>query len=164
MKNLLLTVALLLPIFTFSQDNDIDYSLGRSGDYVLGVYLFINSDPVAKYDFVGKVKKFDIFKSTTKDVEAIIKKAKKKNPDFDGMIFKRNFDHVELIKFKSRSTSYAGFELGEKVQYVSFGQVVVGEIVDFLPHKGKVKIRYSDSEGNDKLDTVNIKSLNKVQQ
>lgn len=161
MKKILL-LSFIITAFLSNAQEQVDYKLARTGEYVLGVYLFVHCDPVAHYDYVGKVDKFDIYKTDTKAIEKIIKKAKKKNPDFDGMIIKRDFKHIELIKFKDRTTSYAGFELGESVQYVTFGHVVIGEIVDFVPHKGKVKVRHFDSEGNEKLDTVNIKILNKA--
>jgi len=156
--------ALLFSFFTFcsySQDEK-DFKLARTGEYVLGVYIFVHCDPLASYDYVGKIDKFDFEKTDTKEVEKIIKKAKKKNPDFYGMIVKRNFKHIELIKFKDRATSYAGFALGDKVQYESFGRLISGEIVDFIPHRQRATIKYTDPEGNEKLDGVNIKSLNKV--
>lgn len=161
-KALFFLTILLFSINVFSQD--VDYKLARTGDYVLGVYMFIHADPVADYDFVGKIDKFDFYKSDSKEVEKIIKKAKKKYPDFDGMIVKRDYKHIELIKFKSRATSYAGFALGDKVQYTSFGKLIQGEIVDFTPHKQRATVRYTDPEGNEKLDGVNIKSLNKTTQ
>ncbi|MBX2949164.1 MAG: hypothetical protein KF704_07785 [Crocinitomicaceae bacterium] len=160
MKKLLFTV-LLCPLFSFSQDG-VDYKLARTGEYVLGVYIFVHSDPIAPYDFVGKIDKFDISKTDTKEVEKIIKKAKKKNSDFDGMIIKKDYKHIELIKFGGRATSYAGFALGDKVQYESFGRLIQGEIVDFLPHRQRATIKYTDPEGNEKLDGVAIKSLNKI--
>lgn len=158
----LLFLLLLCPVVTFSQD--IDYKLAKTGEYVLGVYLFVHCEPIANYDYVGKIEKFDFEKTDIKTLEKIIKKAKKKNPDFDGMIVKRNFKHIELIKFSGRATSYAGFALGDRVQFESFGRLIVGEIVDFIPHRQRATIKYTDPEGNEKLDGVAIKALNKAPQ
>lgn len=144
----------------FSQE--VDYKLARTGEFVLGVYVFIHCDPINEYDFVGKLKKFDISKTSSKEVEKIIAKAKKKHPHFDGMIFKKDFDHVELIKFKEKKASISGFSVGDKVQYESFGRLIVGEIVDLIPHRDRATIKYIDSEGKEKLDGVSIKSLNKI--
>src|SRR5690606_15610654 len=122
----------LISFCTLSQQPD--YTLARTGTYVMGVYLFIECDPINAYDYVGKIDQFDIFESDRKDVEKVIEKAKKKNPHFDGMIFKKDFKHVELIKFKEREESVAGFEIGMQVQYESFGRLIKGEIVDISPH------------------------------
>lgn len=162
MKTITLLAALLLLNFISAAQSTVDYKLTRTGEYVMGVYIFIHSDPVAPYDYVGKIDKFDIFKTDSKAVEKIIKKAKKKNPDFDGMIVKRDYKHIELIKFGGRATTYAGFALGDRVQFESFGRLIVGEIVDFLPHRNRATIKYTDPEGNEKLDGVAIKSLNKA--
>lgn len=159
----LLFLLLLCPLFSYSQEA-VDYKLTRTGEYVMGVYIFIHSDPVAPYDYVGKIDKFDIFKTDSKAVEKIIKKAKKKNPDFDGMIIKKDYKHIELIKFGGRATSYAGFALGDRVQFESFGRLIVGEIVDFIPHRQRATIKYTDPEGNEKLDGVALKALNKAPQ
>lgn len=161
MKRLLLATLLL---FTFNSNaqEQVDFKLARTGEYVLGVYIFLHCDPVAPYDYVGKIDKFDFSKSDTKEVEKIIKKAKKKHPDFDAMIVKKDYKHIELVKFSQRATSYAGYEIGDRVQYESFGRLIQGEIVDFLPHRQRATIKYTDPEGNEKLDGVALKSLNKL--
>lgn len=139
-----------------------DYTLARTGTFVMGVYLFIECEPINTYDYIGKIDQFDIFESDSKDVEKIIEKAKKKNPHFDGMIFKKDFKHVELIKFKERDESVAGFEIGMRVQYESFGRLIKGEIVDIIPHRDRATIKYIDEEGKERLDGVSLKELNKL--
>jgi len=157
------TILFLFTTLIFNvQAQQVDYSLAKSGEYTLGVHIFLSSTPVSEYDFVAKIKKFDFYKIKTKDLEKILKKAKKKNPDFDGMIFKKDYDFIELIKFKSKPVSYAGFSLGEKVQFTSFGRIISGTIVDFIPARQRVVVKYTDPEGNEKLDGIGIKNLNKA--
>lgn len=159
-KSILLIVILSLLSNAYSQE--IDYKLARTGEFVLGVYVFVHCDPINEYDYVGKLKKFDLTKSSSKEVEKIITKAKKKHPHFDGMIFKKDFDHVELIKFKEKKASVSGFAIGDQVQYESFGRLIKGEIVDLIPHRERATVKYYDSDGKEKLDGVNLKSLNKI--
>lgn len=159
MKKFLFLLLLSCNSIVFSQE--IDFKLARTGEYVLGVYLFIHCDPVNDYDYVGKIKKFDFRETSSKEVEKIITKAKKKNAHFDGMIFKKDFDHVELIKFKEKTASVSGFEIGDKVQFESFGRLIKGEIVDFIPHRDRATIKYTDDSGKERLDGVPIKDLNK---
>jgi prolyl-tRNA synthetase len=158
----ILFIALVFASFSHGLSQEIDYKLARTGEYVLGVYLFIHADPINEYDFVGKIKKFDIAKSSAKSVESIIKSAKKKFPHFDGMIFKKDFDHVELIKFKTKAASVAGFSVGDEVQYESLGRLIKGVIVDLIPHRERATVKYIDEDGKEKLDGVPLKSLNKI--
>ena len=137
----------------------IDYSLAKTGEYVLGVYLFINCTPANQYDYVGKIDKFDIFKSDEKEIEKIINKAKKKNPHFDGMVFKRDFKHVELIKFRESAVSVSGFRVGDDVTFKSGGNVSKGKVVMLDDAKLKAVIEYIDENGEEQATKVKIKDL-----
>ncbi len=154
-------ISLLFALCTNAQTQDL--SLARAGDYVLGVHLFVLCDPIAPYDYVGKVKKFDIWNSDSKGVEKIIKKAKKKNAHFDGMIFKRDFDHVELIRFKETIENTAGFNIGDKVNFKKLGKGYTGTILIFKDHKQKAIIEYTDDEGNEQVVKVAVKNLAKAE-
>lgn len=160
MKNLLFAILVLFAFGKVSAQDEIDYKLARTGEYVYGVYLFIHSDPVNGYDYVGKIKKFDF--TDYKEVEKVLKKAKKKYAFFDGIIFKKDFDHVELIKFKTKSESVAGFQVGDIVQYEAYGKLRKGEIVDIDQGRQKVTVKYTDENGNEKLDGVRFVELNRV--
>lgn len=157
MKDLIVFVAVLVSTLSYSQQTD--YSLARSGDYVLGVYLFIGSEPVNNYDYVGKVNRFNVFETDQKEVEKIIKKARKKNPHFNGMIFKRNFNHVELIRFPDMDEKLAGFSIGDTVSFTKLGVLVKGKIVSLDDAKQKASIVFVDEEGVENIEKVAIKSL-----
>ncbi|MDX2361419.1 MAG: hypothetical protein QNK23_11480 [Crocinitomicaceae bacterium] len=157
MKIILLCFTTLICSISYSQQSDL--SLARVGDYVLGVYLFVDCDPVNNYDYVGKVDKFDVFESDRKDIEKIIKKARKKNPFFNGMIFKKDFKHVELIKFIVSDESVAGFKIGDQVIYKKLGAAIHGTIIALDDAKQKAVIEYLDDEGGEHLDKILLKNL-----
>ena len=157
MKSLLLFITLVAVLPAYSQQPD--YSMARAGDYVLGVYLFINCDPMNNYDYVGKTDKFNVFESNRKDIEKVIKKARKKNPYFNGMIFKRDFKHVELIKFDESVEKVAGFKIGDRVSFVKLGTSVHGKIITLDDAKQKAVVEYLDEENEEQVDKVALKNL-----
>jgi hypothetical protein len=70
-----------------------------------GCYLFIESTPVSDYDYLGDVKVSGMFSSGQfDDVKGgLIKAAKKKYPNCNGLIFhfvSGEADHVDAILFK----------------------------------------------------------------
>lgn len=157
MKKILFVLALLGCFNSYSQQTD--YSLAKTGEYVLGVYLFINCTPANEYDYVGKVDKFDVFKSDEKSIEKIIKKAKKKNAHFDGMIFKRDFKHVELIKFRESAIAVSGFRVGDKVTFKRAGKVTKGTVIMLDDAKLKAVIEFIDENGEEQASKIKIKEL-----
>ena len=159
MKRLLFVCLLAL---TFNANAQTDYKLARAGDYILGVYIFTYCDPANDYDYIGKIDKFDIAKADSKELEKIISKAKKKNAFFDGMIIKREYDHIELIKFKEKKESLFGYKVGDIVQYEAYGKLRKGEIVDIDEGRKKVTVKYADENGKEKLDGVQFQELNRV--
>jgi len=68
-----------------------------------GFYLFVDSKPKADYDFLGTVKFSFGFSTQYQSVrDGLIKKARKKFPDGDGIIFYFNnggIDKADVIKF-----------------------------------------------------------------
>ena len=160
MKKISLLFALICSMIVSAQETD--YRLARAGESVLGVYFFVHCEPVQPFDYVGKIDYFDVHNTSSKDMEKILQKAKKKNPQFDAIIVKKDYNHIELVKFKARVMSIAGFSVGDKVQYESFGRIIKGEIIELVSHKERAVVKYTDPEGNDKLDGVAIKSLIKT--
>lgn len=158
MKKILILTSLLFSTFSFSQD-DKDLSLARAGDFVLGIYLFIDCTPVNKYDYIGKIDKFNIYESDRKDIEKAIEKAKKKNPAFNGMIFKRDFKHVELILFRDTEQIVKGFKLGDEVVYRRYGTPVEAVIKTIDDAKERCAVEYIDENGEKKIDGVALKDL-----
>lgn len=57
------TILFLFTALIFNANaQQVDYTLARSGEYTLGVHIFLSSTPANEYDFVGKIKKFDFYK------------------------------------------------------------------------------------------------------
>jgi len=158
-----LIIFAILSFFSFSQDK-IDYRLAVAGDYVSGVYVFFYCDPVYGYEFVGRVRPFDV--SSEKALYRRIKRAKRKYTDFDALIFKRNFKFVEVVKFKDREGSVASMRVGDRVSYTKkdvLGKLTFreAEIVG-LRNSNEVTIRYIDADGTEKHEAVNVKYLSKI--
>lgn len=80
----------------------IDHSLSRANRYE-GVYVFIQSQPVADYTVLGTVKKtgFVMSGDPTEMFETLVKRCKKQYDDADGIIFDDvKMEHATCIKFK----------------------------------------------------------------
>lgn len=155
---------LIIPLFTsFLSIGQTDYTLSRSTNFINGVYIFVMCVPTNEYDFVGTYKNFDIFEADHKEIEKALKKARKKNPSFDGMIFRRHSKQVDLIKFKDRIEVLGGFKVGEEVVFVHLGKKYEGTIF-FLNDKNKKKkaiIDYIDEEGESQKIKVPLKNVNR---
>jgi hypothetical protein len=73
---------------------------------VQGLHLFIDSKPVAEYEYLGtiKVTAWNVSSEQYQGVrDALIKKAKKEYPEGNGLIFNFNAggaDLADVIKFK----------------------------------------------------------------
>lgn len=143
----------------FHSYSQTDYSLAKAGDYVMGVYLFIGCDPVNEYDFIAEISAFDPMKIDRNLIQKIIKKARKKNPHFDGMIFKKGFKHVELIKFRGKQESVQGFNVGDIITFKRNGKVSEGKILVLDDAKQKAVIEYEDDSGEKKKMNVPLKNL-----
>jgi hypothetical protein len=70
-----------------------------------GFYIFVDSKPVADYDYIATVKAGITFTSGQYQPvrDLLIKKARKKYPNGDGLIFtfsNGGIDRVDVIKFK----------------------------------------------------------------
>lgn len=159
MKNLFLLFSALILSISVKAQNDL--SLARVGNYVMGVYLFIDCEPVNQYDYIGKIDKFNVFESDSKEVEKIIEKAKKKNPYFNGMIFKKDFKHVELIKFTDAQQVVQGFRVGDAVVYRRYGVPVDAVIKTIDTAKERCSVEYIDENGETKIDGIALKELTK---
>lgn len=163
MRKLFLLSALFLSSLNLEAQST-DYSLAKSANFVMGVYVFVHSVPVAEYDYVGKIDLFDVISGGKKSTEKALQKAKKKFQNFDGAIFREGQDFVELIKFKDRAESIAGFKIGDRVQFRSYGRLIKGEIVDLIHGKNRANIKFIDEQGNEKLDGVDIKELSIIKE
>lgn len=68
-----------------------------------GLHIFFASEPVAEYEVLGTVKVGMTMDSETKTrLKAIAKKANKKYPKADGIVFRMlDFERADVIRFKN---------------------------------------------------------------
>lgn len=143
MKKLLIIIALFLiakPFF--AQKND--YGLAYSGLRVQGIYIFVMCEPYHKYEYVETVKaKINWTGSVQESFEKVIKKAKKKHPYFNGIIFQsKDLSKGDLIKFTDLEISKGGIKLNEKVSFIIKGELYAGEVIELESKRGKASVEY----------------------
>ena len=127
-----------------AQDEEKDYSLARVGEKIYGVYIFVNAKPYYKYQYIATVSvKLNWSGTRYEAFQKAIKKAKKKYPYFNGMIFQSSgFDKVDLINFEGLEVSRGGHTIGSKVSFIDEGKLYYGEIIELGSSKGKGSIKY----------------------
>ncbi len=102
MKKIFLLFIVAAAIFSFkTKSNNSLAEVNQIGGY----YIFVDSKPSAEYDYLGTVKGAGFVSSAQYQPvrDGLIRKARKKFPNGDGLIF--NFangsvDKVDVIKFK----------------------------------------------------------------
>ena len=92
----------IIALFAFKPSEQFkkDYA---SVNRISGLYVFIESKPMADYDVVGTVKKTGlVWNGRGKEMlDILIRRAQKDYPDCDGIIFDDiMMDHATCIKFK----------------------------------------------------------------
>ena len=165
MKKLLTISLILISIGLFSQEpvnQGKDFSLARVGQKIQGVYMFVDVEPYYKYEYVATIKaSVEIF--VVKSYERTIKKAKKKYPYFNGMIF-HDKGKVDLIKFTDEKMTRGGFALEDKVTFMERIDFVKyffdGIIVELESGKNKASIEYLDKNGNKKIAKIFYGDIN----
>ena len=110
MKNLLLAACILTCVGFTIKDTAEQFTptdkAAATVNQVQGVYLFIDSKPVAAYEYLGTVDTKGITTSNPQYIvirDKLIKRIKKDWPAADGVIFSFNAggrDHADAIKFK----------------------------------------------------------------
>jgi hypothetical protein len=104
MKNLALTLiaGLLIGICTSYEPVEATAEVEK----YQGIYMFIESEPVSEYEVLETVKIGMTMMGTLTEIkEKAVKKARKKQDDFDGLIFYLSGniytdDYIDVIKFK----------------------------------------------------------------
>ena len=100
-KLILLSSLVLLGLSTYAQEK-VDYSLAKAGIRISGMYVFVGCEPANEYDFAGDIKVNDFSWAQTTYFDKIVKKAKKKYPNANGIIFRHNTPKkAELITFRN---------------------------------------------------------------
>jgi len=162
MNKLLIVIALFLIINpVFSQKND--YSLAYSGVRVHGIYVFVMCEPYHQYEYIETVKaKINWTGSVQESFEKVIKKAKKKHPYFNGIIFQsKDLSKGDLIKFTDLEVSKGGIKLNEKVSFIIKGELYAGEVIELESKRGKASIEYFVS-GKKQIVKINYADLTQI--
>jgi hypothetical protein len=98
----LLSIILLTSISSFCQTQVVKKD-NATVEMAEGVYVFLQSRPVADYEVLGTVKKTGlVWSGKPKEMYRILlRRAKKDFPTCDGIIFEDiDMDHATCIKFK----------------------------------------------------------------
>jgi hypothetical protein len=101
-KVTLLLCSMFFSLLSFSQQVQVKKD-NATVEQAEGLYVFLQSRPVAEYDVVGTVKKTGlVWSGKPKEMYRILlKRAKKDYPNCDGIIFEDiDMDHATCIKFK----------------------------------------------------------------
>ncbi len=116
---------------------------------IQGIYVFIMCEPYHKYEYVETVKaKINWTGSVRESFEKVIKKAKKKHPYFNGIIFQsKDLSKGDLIKFNDLEVSKGGVKLNDKVSFILKGELYAGEVIELESKKGKASVEYMISGG-----------------
>jgi hypothetical protein len=154
---------LLISICSFVKAQEPDYSLARIGKKVQGVYIFLNAEPAQAYDFIATIKVNDFWEERTPQeaFDRLITKAKKKYPNFNGIIFHSDdFHTADLIKFKGLDIGSGGFRVGDKVSFVEGGdKVTFGEIIAVNSSKQEATFKFLTEYNAEKIETVRFTKL-----
>lgn len=171
MKDMKLFLTTLPMFLSFFINNAIaqekDYSLARVGKKIQGVYIFIGTEPVNEYDYIGTVELRLTFDNESPDqqFERVISKAKKRYPNFDAMIFHRdNFTKADVVKFRGSEITGGGFRIGDKVTFKDNAFNVSGEIVSLDNSKQRATISYLDIYGDIKTDEQRYDKIRPIDQ
>jgi len=152
-KLILLTTSILLCFNTigFAQPKTLgdDLSLTRVKK-AQGVYIFVRSEPVFEYDYLGTIKSsISWYKNdnlTGDCFDKVIQKARKKFNMFDAIIFSSlSMDKADIIRFKKTKIcdlSAGGFRIDNKVSFVQWNKVCYGKIVKIKAKKQKAYVQY----------------------
>lgn len=159
MKKLLITSLILISTTLTAQkqpaptEQEKDYSLARVGTKAQGVYMFFGSEPYHKYTYVATVKvKVNWSGTINENFEKIVKKAKKKYPYFNAIIFQSSdLGKADLIRF-DEPIAIGGFVINQNVSFIKDDKLIKGKIVE-LDQK-KAAIQYTDADGNQQIETL----------
>jgi len=128
---------------SFAQEKEKDYSLAKVGKKIEGVYIYFWAEPYNEYSFVKKVKvKAKWWESGDVELSRLIKKAKKKAPYFNGIIFRAELKTCELIRFEGLSSGRGGVAIGQEVSFIKGGKMHYGKVVELQSKKKKGTVSY----------------------
>lgn len=140
-------------------------ALAKVGKKEAGIYIFRACLPSNEYDDIGKidVKWHKKAEQTEKAYIELIERAKKKYPNFNGMLFKDDDNKsAYLIKFRDLEINGGGFRAGDKASYSSGSQISYGEIIQLDNTKNEAKFKTLDEYGDEKVKSIDYKKLQSI--
>jgi hypothetical protein len=152
MKTMITILFFSLGLSSYAQEKN--YALAYAGEKIDGVYIFVLAEPANAYDYIATVK-VDITWTGTigENFEKAIKKAKKKYPYFNGMIFqKKDMSKADLIKFTDLDIVKGGLKLNGKVSFVEKDILIAGEVVELGKDKASIAIMLNGKKTVKKMD------------
>ena len=163
LKNIFLAaLTFLFVLFSMNtQGQEKDYSLAKVGKKIYGVYIFIGSEPYYAYDYIATIDvKINWTGSKEENFEKAISKAKKKYPNFNGMIFQSSdFSKVDLIRFKDLEITRGGVSVGSKVSFIDKNQVYYGEVIELESSNDKGSVKYLNVFDEEEIKELSYSDL-----
>lgn len=166
MKKLLATALLMLiVVFGFCQEQEKDFSLSRAGKKIQGVYIFLLTEPFYQYKFIATIEaELNWSKIKDEDFEKVIKKAKKKYPYFNGLLFNSdNFEKASLIQF-DEEINRGGYSLGQTITFIKLKINYTGKIIALESRKNRASIEYQNDKNETKIIVLPYGDLNPVKE
>jgi hypothetical protein len=168
MKNKHLKTSLLLLTFSilcntsFAQDKD--FSLAKVGKKIYGVYVFFGCEPANTYTYIKTIEvKINWSGTYSESFEKIIEKAKKKESNFNGIIFQSDdLSKADLIRFDDLGSTRGGFAYGSKVSFIDNSQVFAGEVVELESSKGNATVRFKNIYNEEEIQKMDYKKLTPI--
>jgi hypothetical protein len=165
MKKLIIA-SLLLSIITITNSfgQEKDFSLAKVGKKIQGVYIFYGCEPANSYTYVKTIEvRLDWADSYYDSFEKVIEKAKKKESNFNGIIFQtENLTKADLIRFNDLESTRGGFSYGSKVSFIENGQVYAGEVIELETSKGEGSIKYKNIFNEEEINKIDYKKLTPI--
>ena len=143
---------------------ETDFSLAKVGKKIYGVYVFFGCEPANPYTYVKTIK-VKINRSGTyyESFEKVIDKAKKKESNFNGLIFQSgDLSKADLIRFNDLQSIRGGFSYGSKVSFLENGQVFAGEVVELESSKGKATVTFMNVFNEEEIQKIDYKKLTPI--
>jgi hypothetical protein len=164
MTRLSLGVFLSILCLNNSYGQEQDFSLAKVGKKIYGVYVFFGCEPASTYTYVKTIEvNIDWSDSYYDSFERVIEKAKKKESNFNGIIFQtEDLSKADLIRFNDLESTRGGFAYGSKVSFIDNGQVFAGEVVELESSKGEATIKFMNVFFEEEIKKIDYKKLTPI--
>jgi hypothetical protein len=156
----ILSAICIYPLFS----QGADFSLAKVGKKVHGVYVFFGCEPANNYTYLRTIEaKIDWTDSYYDSFEKVIEKAKKKEANFNGIIFQtEDLTKADLIRFNDLESTRGGLSYGSKVSFLDNGQVFAGEVVELESSKGEASVKFLNLFNEEEIKKIEYSKLTPI--